>query len=185
MTVKPWDRQKGESTQQYAWFCDFLDLAPRERTVIKAYRVGHPDAKTASAPFWRAFERWRWLERAEAKDYADRQLVEEEKNRIRQEQIEKFRDSMLGKMKLQDGILSALQRKTGALVVRLEAAEIEPDLKSVTSLLNATDRAIRTYHELGAAILGLDDLLNVVDKSDPVPDPKEPLDGEDSSETGE
>ena len=63
--MKSWEQQEGESDTAFAHFLAFLSLGV-ERSIIRAYRLAHPEsASTAVSGVWRAESiTWRWRKRA-------------------------------------------------------------------------------------------------------------------------
>src|SRR5262245_56164999 len=74
---QPWDRQEGEPENCYTWFCCYLSLHPRERSVNAGYRAWMTELRDTYAssrlkgasPEWRKAARdWNWTARALAFD---------------------------------------------------------------------------------------------------------------------
>jgi hypothetical protein len=83
MTSKPPERLEGESALWYGRFCDYyLPMEPTERSVDGAYRKsivpGRKAGARASTPWYRASQKYNWIERAAAWDQIQRdQLLDD------------------------------------------------------------------------------------------------------------
>lgn len=69
-SVKPWERQPGESPEAYRGFCAYLEQPPAGRNMRDAYRqlYGKPTATQAAGYFSQWATRHRWRARAQEYD---------------------------------------------------------------------------------------------------------------------
>lgn len=184
MVINSWDRQKGESEEEWILFRIYRDLGPGRRSFRKSYFIwrGVPEGSQIYHGGANAIAtKNKWVERVLEYDrYMDKKT--QAAVLLQRRQIAKeFGDRLREDARLHAEAARIALSKALRGIERLD--ESTASYGSAAQLLTASTQALKISNDIYLASMGLDDLLDQIEgKTEEDSSPEEPRTGDDESE---